>query len=310
MDAGITTCRGRIRSPLRWWGGKAALARLIVGLIPPGAPYVEVFGGAAHVLFAKEPGPLDVLNDRDQGLIEFYRVVRDPRQGPELIRRLQWTLYSRAEWRWCRDTWATVTDDPVERARRWFVWMRQSFSGTGRSWSFAVTPQTPVAGTWAGVVADLERVRARLATVQIECLDWRVCLRTYDGPSTVFYCDPPYHPETREPGSRTVYAAEMTAADHAELVDALQRLQGMAVLSGYDHPVYAPLVAAGWQVIRRRVLSAGTAKTRIRGGRGIGAVRADRRRHRVEMVWVHPRLATGTRQAAQLAWHWEEGDAP
>lgn len=40
--------------------------------------YVEVFGGGASLLFAKTPSPLEVYNDLDQGLVNFFRVLRDP----------------------------------------------------------------------------------------------------------------------------------------------------------------------------------------------------------------------------------------
>src|SRR5215467_4748783 len=48
-----------VPSPLTWVGGKAGSAKHVVAAFPPPQSYgtsVEVFGGAAHVLFAKAPG--------------------------------------------------------------------------------------------------------------------------------------------------------------------------------------------------------------------------------------------------------------
>lgn len=69
-----------LKPPLKWYGGKQYLASKLVHLIPPHHTYVEVFGGAAALLFAKPPelSQIEVLNDIDSGLINFYRVLRDP----------------------------------------------------------------------------------------------------------------------------------------------------------------------------------------------------------------------------------------
>lgn len=39
--------------------------------------YVEVFGGAAWILFAKEPGPFEVYNDLNSDLTNMFRVVKE-----------------------------------------------------------------------------------------------------------------------------------------------------------------------------------------------------------------------------------------
>lgn len=42
------------------------------------------------------------------------------------------------------------------------------------------------------------------------------------------------------------YEHELTDTEHTDLVDRLLALEASAVLSGYDHPLYAPLEDAGW----------------------------------------------------------------
>jgi DNA adenine methylase len=68
-------------------------------------------------------------------------------------------------------------------------------------------------------------------------------VRTQDGPGTLFYCDPPYLHQVRS--ARSVYAHEMTEADHAELLELLLRVEGKVLLSGYPSDLYDRALA-GW----------------------------------------------------------------
>jgi DNA adenine methylase len=44
-----------LNAPIKWVGGKYKLRKRIVELIPEHSCYVEVFGGAGWILFAKDP---------------------------------------------------------------------------------------------------------------------------------------------------------------------------------------------------------------------------------------------------------------
>ena len=64
-----------------YFGGKSRLAKTIIAKFPAHTCYVEVFAGAANILFAKAAGTTEVINDLDRDLITLYRAV-DPRPGP------------------------------------------------------------------------------------------------------------------------------------------------------------------------------------------------------------------------------------
>lgn len=251
------------RAPFPWFGGKHKLARTIVDLLAPHLVYVEAFGGAASVLLTKAPSRLEVYNDIDGGLVVFFRVLRD--HPEELERRLRLTPFSRAEFDHCRTSWEQVGDD-VERARRWYVRVEQAFAGT------------PLTTGWGGEILGrrhgsrartslrrLDRLAAiahRLRGVQIENLDWRDVLGRYDHSDAVFYLDPPYVRETRRrPRTRggKDYAQELTTDEHAEFVDRVLALTGSVLVSGYDHEVYRPLEAAGFERLEFDVLCSAAA---------------------------------------------------
>jgi DNA adenine methylase len=267
-----------MEAPLNWWGGKAYLVSDLLALLPPHNVYVEPFAGGARLLFCKPPSPLEVINDIDEGVTHFYRVLRDPDLFPEFFRRASLVPYARRTWREFRDTWEEQ-QDPVERAVRWFYVARASFSGAfGRGWSHTVS--SPIAvRRWLSAVDSLPEFHDRLRQVQIEHGDWKRVMEDYASPDTLCYCDPPYVPETRS--KPRMYRHEMTQEQHEAFVAYLLDYPGMIMVSGYDHPLYRQLEAHGWE---RREFSAtlfayGITRRGKRAHKG----------HRVEVVWSNPR---------------------
>jgi DNA adenine methylase len=236
-------------APIGWYGGKAQLAEGIVAMLPRHDTYIEAFGGAGSILFTKPRVTLEVYNDIDSGLVTFFRALRD--QPEELARLLHYTPYAREEFLLCRDSWEDTPGD-LERARRWYVRMRQAFGcSASRSWGHerngALSGGTRAA-SFASTIDQLERFAERLRGVQVEHLDWREALRLYDSENACIYCDPPYHPETRSRvGRNNGYLHELTALDHEELVTAVIGLNASVLLSGYAHPSYDILERAGFE---------------------------------------------------------------
>ncbi len=273
-----------MRSPLGWFGGKGNMMPKLLPLIPSHRVYVEPFFGGGSLFFSKKPSLVEIINDLDHNLVNFFRVLRDEEQFPRFWRKAFFTPYCREEFSWCRDN--LEVDDPVERAWRFFLVARQAFGrnfrGKGTSWGFDVnSPRTYHA--FARCVDALPEVHARLRRVQVEQKDFRELIPCYDFPETFFYLDPPYVPETRTHGK---YQCEMTAEDHAALVDLLLNLKGMAILSGYPGETYAPLERAGWQRKEWKTACPAAGRTRGTGIQGAGA--ALRLQPRTECVWISP----------------------
>jgi len=243
-----------------YFGGKLSHLPRLLPLLPKCHTYVEPFGGSAAVLLNRAPSPVEVYNDLDSGVVTFFRVLRE--RPDELVRALELTPYSRAEFaEACHDE----SDDNLERARRVFLRIAQSRANkpqtTGGQWSYSVGRSAAGASDWkycvqhnkrgmAGAVsawltnvAGLPEVVARLRTVQIECLNALDCIQRYDHPGTLFYCDPPYLPDTRMDGA--CYVHEMTEPEHVALATELRGCAGMVALSGYESPLYDQLYA-GW----------------------------------------------------------------
>ena len=117
-----------MRSPIMWFGGKGKMTAKLLPLLTPHRIYVEVFGGGASLLFAKDPAPVEVYNDLNEGLVNLFRVLRDRGQFDEFQRLVALTPYARAEYDYCREHWQAQTD-PVQRAYQFYVVARMSFGG-------------------------------------------------------------------------------------------------------------------------------------------------------------------------------------
>lgn len=269
------------KSPVRWFGGKHRAAPSIVELLPEHKIYVEVFGGGGSVLFCKEPSPVEVYNDLNDGLTNLFDVIRDEARCAVLLKRLAATPYSRAQYYQYRQSWRDEAD-PIERARQWFVVARSSFGAMfGSSWSFGLMGRScsMQISSWLNAQHLLLQAQARLALVQIEQRDFRDIIRLYDSPDTVFYLDPPYVESTRRNGR---YEYELTDDDHRDLVDLILGMQGHAVLSGYPNELYKPLEKAGFSRLDKEQYCSIGRNTRASGKRGPGALKGA---ERTECIW-------------------------
>jgi DNA adenine methylase len=222
-----------INSPFKWVGGKSRLRKQIISLLPKHTCYVELFAGASWVLFGKPPSDVEVLNDIDQEIVTFFRVVKE--KPEELIASFEWELVSRAEFKRLASLEpASLTD--IQRAHRFYYLIMAGWGGELKYPRF----QTSISDGGHGnrLIGALETLRKRLApvherlkTVIIENLDWRICLERYDRPNTVMYIDPPY------PDNGANYAYNMRDwKDHQELADRLHKTECKWILSSYDIP--------------------------------------------------------------------------
>ncbi len=280
--------RFKVRSVIAYAGGKGNMVGKILKLFPPHHTYVEPFGGGASLLLNKEPSPVEVYNDRDSGLVNFFRILRDPRKFKKFYRKVFFTPYSREEREYCKETWKSC-EDAVEKAYRWFVAIRQSFSGDMKGgWGFNVTTSAGgmarACSAWLSVIEELPLIHERFKRVQIEHKDFREIIKLYDTEDTLFYNDPPYIPETRK--DKKLYNHELTLEDHKDLVNLLLNIKGKCILSGYKHPVYEPLENAGWKRINWATACHLAGRTRATGIRGKGS--ALLKAPRIESVWISP----------------------
>ena len=212
--------------PLAYVGGKHRIAKKIIEIFPKHTTYVEAFAGGAQVLFSKEPSAVEVLNDLDGEIVNFFRVCQ--RHQDELLRYLRFILKSR-EWfaLFEAENPASLTD--IQRAARFFYLQKNAFAGLVRHRRYNYAVVGPPSFNPGSLPTLFENAHRRLNRVQIENLPYQEVIRRFDRPSTLFYLDPPYH-------GRKLYRFNFGDNDFRELAGTLQQIRGKFVLSINDVP--------------------------------------------------------------------------
>lgn len=179
----MNVARPRLPAAFPYVGGKWRMAPRIVRMLPDDHEvFVEVFGGSGAVLFAKERSKVEVLNDCDGDVVNFFRVLRDEALTDRLMERLLNTPYSRKEYaEMCRQP---PPGDPVLRAWRFWAIARQCYGGyrpanhgcafagaTVGRWRRSLSSRHQFGGDAATLhnkIDELARFRDRLLGVYIE----------------------------------------------------------------------------------------------------------------------------------------------
>ena len=213
-------------SPLSYLGGKSRLAKEIVKRISKHQCYVEPFVGAGWVFFRKPPSSVEVLNDADGELINFWRTLQQHYEA--FVQAFNFAVISRAEFlRKKKVDPQNLTE--LQRAVRYFYLQRICFGGRVENRTYGYSISRAPAILSARTRDMLPEYHQRFAQVQFEHGDFAVCLKRYDSPHTFFYLDPPYW--------ETVgYEVPFGPEDFLRLRDALRGLQGKFLLSLNDHP--------------------------------------------------------------------------
>ena len=251
----------------------------LIDLIPPHRIYVEAFGGGAALLLNKPPSPVEVYNDINKDLVNFFRVLKDPNKFERLHRYLSLTPHSREEHRYAKENY--LSGDEIERAALFWIATYQSLNGiTGGTWSRSTWQSRRgmalKTSAWLGVIEGLPAVAERLLQVTIECSDFQRVIEAFDTPETLFYLDPPYLPETRV--ARDTYEHEMSVEDHVRMLETVLKVRGMVVLSGYPNGLYDGYLK-GWRKVDFEVVERSTTGRTLDGGH----IKAPR----VERVWMN-----------------------
>ncbi|MEA4975699.1 MAG: DNA adenine methylase [Paludibacter sp.] len=198
-------------------------------MMPVHKIYVEPFFGGGAVFFKKQKSGIEVINDYDNSLINFYMCVQN--RFDELQDLIKKTLHSEAMYYHAKDIWnERVEATEIEQA--WAVWLitNGSFAGSMHGgWKWCNGTSGGHTGTFIKGKRNQfsESLHNRLDNVQISCRDALRVIQDRDSAETFFYLDPPY------PGCFQSHYKGYTHDNLEELLKLLETIKGKFILSNY-----------------------------------------------------------------------------
>lgn len=221
----------KLKAPFGWVGGKSKLAKDIVAQLPSDHKmYVEVFGGALSVLYAKEPINREVVNDINGELVNLHRAIRT---NPETLSiYLNQLLISREIFDDIKSQKLKPRNN-IERAAFYFYMLTQSFGSKGENFAMS----TKGGRKPKDIYKSFMKWSKRLHYVTIENMCFDKLITTYDSQDTLFYLDPPYV------STESYYknTGGFGKAEHEKLSYLLSNIKGKFLLSYNDHPLIREL---------------------------------------------------------------------
>jgi DNA adenine methylase len=226
------------KPPLSYYGGKQKMLKHLLPLVPPHEIYVEPFAGGAALFFAKRPAKVEVLNDINDNLITFYRVMKS--DFDNLNGLIQGTLHSESDYRKAAD----IYRNPSEHSdlwRAWAVWVQCSMS-------FSIQPLNGFAFNLnikkisiGGAKRRFANYRERLGNAFVFTRNATELPEIYNTPETFTYYDPPYV------NSDCGHYKGYTAKDYGDLMIHATNRKGKFLISSYPNEILSCMVELfGW----------------------------------------------------------------
>lgn len=232
-----------MKTPITYYGGKQTLLKYILPLIPPHKLYCEPFFGGGAVFFAKPKSEVEIINDVNGEVVNFFKVVKT--KFSELQKEIQGSPHSRELFKRAK----AIYDFPdmftdVQRAWAFWILTNQGFAGMIGSWGFGKTASKEKAvatkrDTFTKDYAD------RLRTVQVEHNDALKVIDRCNDKQSFIYCDPPYI--NSDQGHYEGYSS----TEYEELLKRLSKFKGKFLLSSYPSTLLSKYIKKyKWKVKR------------------------------------------------------------
>ena len=204
-----------------WIEGKKLLRKKIIEIFPENIDrYVEVFGGAAWVLFYKEKyAKQEVYNDINSDLVNLFQCIK--KYPKEVLQELKFTLNAREIFNKFKQNYNKKELTDIQRAAMFYYIIRTSYGTILKQYS--ANYRSPYL-----LLQNAEKIAKRLSKVVIENKSFTDILTRYDKEGTLFYCDPPYYKAEK------MYHMEDYVFDkdqHILLRNMLSKIKGKFVLS-------------------------------------------------------------------------------
>jgi len=244
-----------MKSPLPYVGGKWTCLPHIEPRLPlKSQKFVEPFGGGANIILYRKRANVEIYNDLDNNVFNFFHVVKFlPHSfnvrldllnhcSPQNFKMLTEIVYGNPNY----DDYLKLELESaeklfegeqleivkreldekfrfsnVDKAVAYLLLKKISYASGGKTY-------TPTIVNVEAVKIDVERTSKRLEQIALENRDFRKIFKSHDGKDTFFYIDPPYF------GTERMYTNIFGLIDHEDLFRILGNLEGKFLLSYND----------------------------------------------------------------------------
>lgn len=233
------------KTPITYYGGKQSLLKSILPLVPEHNLYTESFAGGAALFFAKERAKVEVINDLNGELVNFYLTLSN--NFDALKERVQSTLHSRSMHEHC---WYIYNHpqyfSQVDRA--WALWVLSKLGFGGQlssSFGFDKAKNTVVKKLFYAKEAFDLSLKERIEATTIESDDALKIIKRYDTENAFHFVDPPYI------NSNMGHYSGMFNEDNLKsLLELLGAVKGKFMLTMFPHDLIKLYVDRfGWKIV-------------------------------------------------------------
>ena len=226
-----------MKTPINYYGGKFNMLPYILPKIPPHRVYIEPFFGGGTVFFAKPKSHCEVINDINDNVVNFFRVLQA--DFKKLERLIQYSCHSRSMHRQTKLIYTNPLQyDAVTRA--WAFWYQSNVSFGNKvangGWAYGWNSKD---NSHQGLIFITRRKRIiprlvkRLENVQIECGDAiNLIKKSIHKKDIFFYLDPPY--VSADMGH---YKGTFSKEDLLDLLKLLSTAKAKFLLSSYREDI-------------------------------------------------------------------------
>lgn len=232
-----------MKTPIAYYGGKQSMLKEILPRIPEHKVYVEPFFGGGAVFFSKPQSGFEVINDINNNLITFYKVLKYDFEA--LQHRIDETFHSREQHTVAkREYIQSLKDIESPLVTAWAVWVQTTMSfgcqiGSGFGYDKYGSCPLRIHNKKQNFTEEYQQ---RMRKVTIECYDALKVIQAYDSPDAFFYIDPPYVSSVQ--GHYAGYKME----DFEALLIACSKLKGKFLLSSYPEEILKDYIERfGWK---------------------------------------------------------------
>jgi len=216
------------RPPLRYPGSKFGAIKIIKNFLPKESinDYCEPFFGSGAFFFKLIEAKRNLLNDFDNELVNFYKVIQNKDLRKKLIfivskfKPFKTNFYKLKK---------KVYKDSFKQACRYFIINRTAYSGImhNANWGYHSKKSVPPE-KWG---ERIENAGSKLNSAKISSLDFREFFKMKNfSNSTFFFVDPPYY----EADQKRAYKKSFAPEDHIDLQIILKRMKNKFLLT-YDN---------------------------------------------------------------------------